>query len=96
MFEDYSFHASLEIDGKMVAMMQGYCDENRKSLQIPRLSIDQEYSFYSPGYVMICEVLKRMIEDKKFDTLDLMRGCEKYKSDLGGEKYPTYKCKIEF
>jgi len=92
---DYSFHASLMIDGDMVAMMQGYVDENRHALQIPRLAINPQYSFYSPGYVMVCQVIKKMFEEKQYQTLDLMRGCEKYKTDLGGTKYPTYKTTIE-
>lgn len=95
MREEFSFHASLQMDGVIIAMMQGYFDNNRKDIQIPRLAIDSEYSFYSPGYLLICETIKSLFLNNEVDSLDLIRGSEKYKLDLGGEKYQTYKCKIE-
>lgn len=94
MNESYSFHASIMIDDNMAAMMQGYYDENRREIQIPRLAIDSEYSFYSPGYLMICETIKWLTKNTDIQALDLMRGGEKYKLDLGGQKYITYKCNV--
>lgn len=94
MQEDFSFHASLNINGNMAAIMQGYIDVTRHDIQIPRLAIDPDFSYYSPGYLMICETVKMLFSNDNIDSLDLMRGCEKYKLDLGGEIYHTYNCKI--
>ena len=66
----------------------------QEEIQIPRLAIDSEYSFYSPGYLMVCETLKWLMINSDIQTLDLMRGGEKYKLDLGGQKYITYKCDV--
>lgn len=48
------------------------------------LAIDMEYSFYSPGYVLLCETMKYVIPNTSIRNIDLCRGTEKYKTDMGG------------
>lgn len=79
--------AALYFNGKMVAFMQGYVDEKTKSFQVPRLAIDDDFSFYSPGILMINEAVKYFSSSSEIDVLDLMQGNEQYKLDMGGEIY---------
>lgn len=56
---------------------------------MPRLAIDDNYRFYSPGYVLLAETLKYLGANTEVHELDLSRGEEKYKLDLGGTPYKT-------
>ena len=91
---DNTFHAVLYIDGKIAAFMNGLANYSNTKVVVPRLAIDMEYKFYSPGYVLICETAKYMLDIAKIKTLDLVRGTEKYKTDLGGKEYYTYSFKV--
>ncbi len=74
----------LRIDGKVAAFLAGYVDENHESLLIPRLAISDEFGRYSPGVVLINESMK-LLEDKlHLKFLDLSKGDEKYKTQMGG------------
>lgn len=75
----------LFIDGQLAAFFMGYEYDNQ--IRIPRLAIDDAYSRYSPGMILICEYLKQSPENFHFD---LGRGDESYKSKLNGMVYKTY------
>jgi hypothetical protein len=83
------YHAILYIDGEIAGFMSGFKDYESTKLFVPRLAICDSFRFYSPGYIMLCETMKIMIEKSSIRELDLSRGDEKYKLDLGGGKYFT-------
>jgi len=51
--------------------------------------MDDSFSFYSPGIILINEVLKLLL-DKNFSSLDLALGHEPYKYSMGAEDYFAY------
>lgn len=71
-------------------MLQGYENSNAKSIEVPELAINEKFSFYSPGMILVNEVCRYLIEEKHYNALDLARGTEKYKKDMGGTIYKTY------
>ena len=77
----------LYINGKLAAFMLAY--RTAEGIVIPKLSIDTDFSRYSPGCVMIAEYIKRLPGNQDF-ILDLSRGDEQYKLVLGGEKYYNF------
>lgn len=89
------FFAVYSIDGNVAAYMHGFVNEFRKTVEIPRLAIDEAYSFYSPGLLLICETVKHMIEEMGYSGLDLCRGTEKYKYDMGGKEIPMISFTLE-
>ncbi|MCQ2470649.1 MAG: GNAT family N-acetyltransferase [Clostridia bacterium] len=87
--------ACLYFNGKMVACMQGLCEKVDKSFSVPRLAIDMKYSFYSPGVLLINETIKFLLKNTDLQFLDLTRGSEQYKLDMGGEIYLVQNYKID-
>lgn len=79
----------LKIDDEVAAFLIGYVTGDR--ISIPRLAINEEYSRYSPGIVLINEFLKK--ETVRY--FDLGRGQESYKSKLSGDMYNTYNMRYE-
>lgn len=80
----------LLIDGKVGVFMQGFYNEGLKSFEIPQLAMNDEFSWYSPGLVLINETAKMFIADGRIRYIDLTRGTEKYKTDKGGQFYETH------
>jgi hypothetical protein len=84
-----SFHSVLMCKGEVMAFLSGFMSENGAILVVPRLSINDKYRFYSPGYILIIELLKYLSYKTNCTCLDLSRGEEQYKFDLGGTPYYT-------
>lgn len=84
----------LIIDGKVGAFMQGFYNERLKSFEVPKLAMNEEFSWYSPGLVLVNETAKMFIADSRIQYIDLTRGTEKYKTDMGGQFYETHAIKI--
>ena len=76
-------------------VLWGVVNYYKDRIVIPRLSISTEFRKYSPGYVMLCECMKYLSENTGIRHIDLCRGTEKYKSDLGGREYLTVFVKIQ-
>lgn len=87
---DNSFHAVLFTQGRPMCFMSGFTNDNNTKVVIPRLAINDTYKFYSPGYLLLCETMKWLASNTAIREIDLSRGAEKYKIDLGGELYYTY------
>lgn len=85
----------LLIDGKVGAFMHGFYNEGLKSFEVPKLAMNEEYSWYSPGLVLVNETAKKFIEDGHIQYIDLTRGTEKYKTDMGGQFYETHAITIK-
>ena len=82
-----NFCAVLKLNSEIVAFLSGLINEQNKSIIVPRLSICDEYSRYSPGVILINETAKRIAEAKDLQILDLSKGKEQYKVSMGGEIY---------
>ena len=77
--------AVLKIDGKIAAFFEGFMNTSYKSVEIPRLAINDEMKFYSPGMLLCNEAIKYYFG--KIEKFDLGRGTEGYKIAMGGEIY---------
>lgn len=84
-----SFLAVLLDGDAPVAFLSGLFTHDRRTLTVPRLAMDEAYAFYSPGYLLLCETLRYLGGETSVSELDLSRGDEKYKFDMGGTPYKT-------
>ena len=91
-----AFHSILYIDGKIAAFANGLQDFQGNQIVVPRLAIDINCKFYSPGYLLLCETVKYLIENTNVRCYDLSRGTEKYKFDLGGKSYWTHSFRLGY
>lgn len=64
------------------------CYEQGKRMLIPRLAINEDYARYSPGYMLINEIIK--MKAMPGFVFDLGRGEESYKKKLNGDVSYTY------
>lgn len=80
---------ALYIGDELAAFMSGLIGINRE-YAVPRLSIDGNFSFFSPGVLLINETIKYFIENTDIKYLDLSQGEEDYKYKMGGEQHLTY------
>lgn len=90
-----SFLADISINGKIAAFMQGYISESMQVVDIPRLAINEDYNFFSPGKILINETIKYLDRYTKVSKLDLCGGDEKYKFDCGGIEYKTVNIRLK-
>lgn len=93
--QDFGFMADICIDGKVVAFMEGHIDKKHNSIEIPRLAIDSEYGFYSPGLCLVNETVKYLMNNTAIKSLNLCRGDEQYKLNMGGQVYITNNYRIQ-
>ena len=77
------FLAVCSIDGEPVAFMSGH-KSGAKEIWATRLAIDSDFSFYSPGMICVNETIKYLMRKTPIRCLNLGRGTEKYKMDMGG------------
>ena len=85
-----NLHAVLMHKGKVMAFCLCMMDHHGECLANPRLAINDEYTFYSPGYVLLTELMRYLEKETQCRLLDLSRGCEQYKMNLGGKVYRTF------
>lgn len=83
---DNSYDFKFYIEKDLAAFMLGFESESKEVI-IPKLAIDSNFSKYSPGKLMINEAVKFLINNSNIRTLDLSKGSEKYKYDMGGEEH---------
>ena len=84
-----SFVAVLCIDGCVAAYMEGYVNMARAALEVPRIAIDDRFARYSPGRLLIAEAARWLCANSQLRCIDLCRGDERYKLNLGGTLYET-------
>ncbi len=84
-----SVNATLYLNGRIAACFMGALNDTKDRVVVPRLAFSTEFRKYSPGYVLLCECMKNVLANTDIRHIDLCRGTEKYKSDLGGSKYLT-------
>lgn len=72
---------------EIMAYMSGL--RGQECYYVPRLCINQKYAQYSPGIILLNEVIQRL-QKEGFSVLDLMQGDEPYKYAMGGVENHTY------
>ncbi len=87
-----SFTAVLKLNGQVAGIMMALAHEN--TIVVPRLAIDSEFNFYSPGVILIVETLRYMLAHTQLNSIDLSLGNERYKYSMGGEEYFAYDFQI--
>ena len=72
----------VRIDGEIAA----YVDTAiyNRTVVLLRLAINEEFSFYNPGKVLVNELMRYMIENGQYDSFDLTHGNDRYKLEMGG------------
>ena len=80
---------ALYIDGKLAAFMSGMLGKKQEYV-VPRLSINDDFGFYSPGMLLLNEAIKYFIAETDVRHLDLSQGEEPYKYKMGGELHITH------
>lgn len=90
---DNAISFNFYIDNKLAAFMIGF-KTNFNSIVIPRLAIDSEFAKYMPGKLLINEAIKYLTEHSDIRNIDLSRGDEKYKYDMGGKTHYNYDFEI--
>lgn len=89
------FLSALYVDQSIAGFMCGYVNIGKKRLEVPRLAINEVYRWYSPGLVLINETVKLLSSSTdEIVAIDLCRGEEKYKYDMGGKSYLTRDFKL--
>ena len=89
---DDNYVSVISFNKKPVAFMCGLIKNN--ALIVPRLAIDNNYSRYSVGIILVNETIKNLI-GKKFNCLDLANGTETYKYQMGGGERLTTQYIVE-
>lgn len=82
------------LNNKLVAFMTGF-NTNYNEIVFPYLAIDSTYASYAPGKLMIAESIKYLQVHTSIRVLDLSRGDEKYKLEMGGIRHYNYKFNIQ-
>lgn len=74
----------------MIAFCTGFLTHDKKICSYPRLAINEKYNYYTPGCVLLAEVLQYYMKEGVTEHLDLSRGDEQYKFKMGAILYHTH------
>lgn len=74
----------------MIAFCCGFLTHNKKVCSYPRLAINEKYNYYTPGCILLAEVLQHYMKEGVTEHLDLSRGDEAYKFKMGAVAYCTH------
>ena len=74
----------------MIAFCCGFLTHNKRICSYPRLAINEKYNYYTPGCVLLAEVLQHYMKEGVTEHLDLSRGDEQYKFKMGAIAYCTH------
>lgn len=77
------------------AFMSGFLT-NFNEIVFPIVAMDSAFSHYAPGKVMISESIKYLQKNSQIRGLDLSRGDERYKLEMGGEKHYNYRFSLHY
>lgn len=85
---------ALCIDGQLAAFMSGMLGLKHEYV-VPRLSINDEFGFYSPGMLLLNEAVKYFMKETEVRHLDLSQGEEPYKYKMGGDAHLSHSFKLD-
>ena len=82
------------LNNKLAAFMTGFVT-NYNEIVFPYVAIDSTFASYAPGKLMIGESIKYLQEHSAIRGLDLSRGDERYKLEMGGVRHYNYRFEIQ-
>lgn len=82
-----SFLAVVMSGEKVMAFVSGFKTHDGKTVSMTRLAINEELDYYSPGRILMNELIKYIYAQTDIQVLDMSRGDERYKKDFGGRSY---------
>lgn len=82
-----SFLAVVMSGEKVMAFVSGFKSHNGKTVSMTRLAINEDLDYYSPGRILMNELIKYLHAKTAIKVLDMSRGNERYKKDFGGRSY---------
>lgn len=85
---DFSEVFLIYIGDKLAGFM--YCLVDGDELIVPRLAIDDSFSFYSPGVLLVISTIRELYLAGVIKNFDLMQGQEGYKFQVGGKVHECY------
>lgn len=91
---DSHYTFCLFLNHQPAAFMTGFAT-NYNEIVFPYVAIDSAFSTYSPGKVMIGESIKYLQTNTAIRGLDLSRGDERYKLEMGGIRHYNYRFEIQ-
>lgn len=91
---DSHYTFCLFLDHKMAAFMTGFVT-NYDEIVFPYVAIDSKFATYAPGKLMIGESIKYLQQHKSIRGLDLSRGDERYKLEMGGVRHYNYRFDVQ-
>ena len=75
---------------EMVAFACGFLSHDKTLCSYPRLAINEKYNYYTPGCVLLAQILQHYMREGVTQHLDLSRGDEQYKFKMGANLYHTH------
>lgn len=82
------------LNNKLAAFMTGFAT-NYNEIVFPYVAIDSAFAPYAPGKLMISESIKYLQTHTSIRGIDLSRGDERYKLEMGGVRHYNYKFDIQ-
>lgn len=79
----------------LAAFMSGF-ETNFGEIVFPRVAMNSQFSKYAPGKLMISESVKWLQKNTDINGLDLSRGDERYKYEMGGINHMNYRFFLKF
>lgn len=90
-----NFNAVLYLQGHgLIAFISGFIT-NGNEIICPRFAMDSTFAKYSPGKLLISQIVKWLIANTDIRCIDLSRGEEQYKYDMGGITHINYDYEIK-
>lgn len=75
---------------EMISFLCGFLTHDRRIYSLPRLAINEKYNYYTPGCILMAEVLKYLKAGGVTEHLDMSRGDEQYKFKMGAIAYSAH------
>ena len=91
---DSHYTFCLFLNHKPAAFMTGFVT-NYNEIVFPYVAIDSSFGTYAPGKLMIAESIKWLQAHTQIRGLDLSRGDERYKLEMGGVRHYNYRFEIQ-
>lgn len=91
---DSHYTFCLFLNHQPAAFMSGFAT-NYDEIVFPYVAIDSTFAAYSPGKVMISESIKYLQTHTAIRGLDLSRGDERYKLEMGGVRHYNYRFEMQ-
>lgn len=83
------------LKNELAAFMTGF-ETNFNEIVFPLVAMNDKFSQYAPGKLMISESIKYLQENTSIRCLDMSRGDERYKLEMGGVKHYNYYFSLRF